>query len=431
MKSELPRERRAARWTTISFPAPVVAPAALVAAFRTGPLVAWESRERTIVGIGAACELRARGEDRWTELVAAARGLAVEGDAAPRLLGGLAFAPGAADGEPWTGFGDAWFVLPRWTYEHDGRRARLVLATEDPDASWRDELAALQAAIAAGFAPRPQPAMRAFDRGDADQWRGQVRAITDAIERGECAKIVAARRATVTLDGEARAADLLAELAARHGDCVRLLVRPAGGATLIAATPERLVRLTGKEIACDALAGSRARGGDDTTAAASALLASAKDRREHDLVVLAIRVALRELGGDVSAPTAPVVRALRHVLHLHTPITATLARPRHLLELAARLHPTPAVGGTPTALATRWIAEREHADRGWYSAPVGWFDLEGQGELAVALRCGLLAGDRAHLWAGAGIVAGSDPDRELAETDLKLRPMLGALGVAA
>src|SRR5262249_36149305 len=113
-----------------------------------------------------------------------------------------------------------------------------------------------------------------------------------------------------------------------------------------------------------------------------------------------------------------------------TPFRARLREPRHVLELVARLHPTPAVGGTPRELAIDWIRSREPVARGWYAAPVGWFDLEGNGEIAVAIRSGVLAGNRAHLWAGAGIVAGSDPDRELAETEIKLRAMLGALGVA-
>jgi isochorismate synthase EntC len=126
----------------------------------------------------------------------------------------------------------------------------------------------------------------------------------------------------------------------------------------------------------------------------------------------------------------PGLRTLRHIIHLHTPIRAELGRRRHVLELAAALHPTPAMGGTPRRVATRWIAEREAA-RGWYASPVGWFDLEGNGELAVAIRSGVVDGDHAYLYAGSGIVAGSDPDRELAETDVKLRAMLGALGVSA
>jgi menaquinone-specific isochorismate synthase len=327
-------------------------------------------------------------------------------------------------------------MLPRWTYVHDGVRAALVLAVDARDAQlasrWREELGAFRAALATAFAPRPQPPLLAIDHGDRDAWRAQVQAITDAIGAGECAKIVAARSAVVMLAGDARVADMLAELDARHADCVRVLVRPPSGGALVAATPERLVKRDGATVSCDALAGSIARSAaqpvdrDDAT-----LLASAKDRREHEIVVRAIASALRELGADVDAPAEPGVRTLRHVLHLHTPIAATLRSSRHLLELAEALHPTPAVGGTPTKVATDWIAAREVAPRGWYAAPVGWFDLEGNGELAVAIRSGLLAGERAHLWAGAGIVAGSDPDRELAETELKLRAMLGALGVSA
>jgi isochorismate synthase EntC len=162
--------------------------------------------------------------------------------------------------------------------------------------------------------------------------------------------------------------------------------------------------------------------------ASSALLASTKDRREHELVVQAIRAAL-EGDAEVDAPSEPAVRVLRHVVHLYTPFRARLRTPRHVLELAERLHPTPAMGGTPRQFAIDWIRTREPVARGWYSAPVGWFDLDGNGEFAVAIRAGVLAGNRAHLWAGAGIVAGSDPARELAETEIKLRAILGALGV--
>ncbi|HEY5923067.1 MAG TPA: isochorismate synthase [Kofleriaceae bacterium] len=435
--------RKHANWTFVALPAPIVAAPGFVAAWRHAPVVAWSSQALTIVGIGAALELRGTGVARWREIIAeAARieasaildrsGASDRGMIKPRLLGGVAFAPGAADAAPWTGFGDAWFMLPRWTYVHDGARAALVLAVDARDAQhagrWRDELDALRSALAAGFAPRPQPPLVEMDPGDRDAWRAQVRAITDAIRAGECAKIVAARSAVVTLAGEARVADMLAELDARHADCVRVLVQPPGGGSLVAATPERLVALDGTAVACDALAGSIARVGDRD---AGELRASAKDRNEHEIVVHAIASALRALDADVRFPVEPGVRTLRHVLHLHTPIAATLRTRRHVLELAAALHPTPAVGGTPTQIATDWIAAHEVVPRGWYAAPVGWFDLDGNGELAVAIRSGLVAGERAHLWAGAGIVAGSDPDRELAETDLKLRAMLGALGVTA
>lgn len=430
----------------VALPAPVASAAAVIDASREGPVVAWTAGELSFVGVGVARELRGAGVGRWDQIVAGARALAVRGAAIagepaaigalglarPRFAGGAAFAPGAADRAPWTGFGDAWFALPRWTYVHDGARAHLVLAVDAAEAAdgerWRAELARLQAALDATpprVQPSAQPPVVELHRADPAQWRGQIEAITAAIAGGACSKVVAARTATVALAGPVRAAELYAALDERHADCVRVLVRPPGAGALVAATPERLVRRDGDAVRCDALAGTISAAHEG---GAAALLASAKDRWEHDLVVRAIREALEDAGAIVDAPADPAIRALRHVLHLYTPFRATLRAPRHVLELAARLHPTPAVGGTPTATAAAWIAEREPVPRGWYASPVGWFDLDGNGELAVAIRSGVLAGNRAHLWTGAGIVAGSDPDRELAETESKLRAMLGALG---
>jgi menaquinone-specific isochorismate synthase len=479
---------RSSAVTFIAVPAPITSAAAIVEAFRDQPRVAWSSGELTLVGIGCARELRGAGTERWTEIVRAARAVEIGGaviagepvpvaalgalgtagalgGARPRFLGGAAFAPGAADRAPWTGFGDAWFVLPRWTYVRDGASAHLVLAVDGRDAAdatrWHAELALHHAAFAARAA-RPQPALIELQRASAAEWRDQVVAITDAIAGGTCSKIVAARTATIALAGAVRAADLLAALDHRHADCVRVLVQPPNAGALVAATPERLVRRDGELVWCDALAGTRSihpralppdppgngshapgfhpgalppdppgHGRDRIVAEArAALLASTKDRREHALVVEAIHAALVECA-DVETPAEPDLRILRHVVHLHTPFRARLREPHHVLELAARLHPTPAVGGTPREVAIDWIRSHEPVARGWYAAPVGWFDLDGNGELAVAIRSGVLAGNRAHLWAGAGIVAGSDPERELAETELKLRAMLGALGVAA
>ena len=456
--------------TFIALPAPVCSAAAIVDAFRDQPRVAWTSGELTLVGVGCARELRGSGADRWAQIVRDARALEIAGaviagepapvaaltglgtlghgplgGARPRWLGGAAFAPGAADRAPWTGFGDAWFMLPRWTYVHDGTRAHLVLAIDPRDAAnaarWHDELALHQAAAAAVARPaRPQPALVELQRASADEWRDQIVAITDAIAAGQCSKIVAARTCTVALAGAVHTAELLAALDHRHADCVRVLVQPPDAGALIAATPERLVRRDGDVVRCDALAGTLSIAvpdGEPPSAreriiaeASAELFASRKERREHELVVDAIHAALAGCA-DVDAPREPIVRVLRHLVHLHTPFRARLREPRHVLELAAQLHPTPAVGGTPRELATDWIRTREPVARGWYGAPVGWFDLDGNGELAVAIRSGVVTGNRAHLWAGGGIVAGSDPERELAETELKLRAMLGTLGLSA
>ncbi len=481
--------RRTPGLTFIALDAPVIAPTAIVDEFRDAPLVSWASGDLTLVGVGIAREVRGTGEPRWAQVIANAHAIATNTDevddeprdtmpthvghdavlvdaprdtdrdallfgaphraviaghviptadlgfARPRFVGGAAFAPGAADRAPWTGFGDAWFALPRWTYAHDGTHAQLVLAVDARDASdaarWRDELAIHRAAFAANNTRlRGQPALVELAPAPAGAWHTQVTDITDAIAHGTCSKIVAARTCSVLLAGSIRTAELLAALDDRHADCVRVLIKPPGAGALVAATPERLVRRDGDVVLCDALAGSIAPNGD-ADAAAARLFASAKDRNEHELVVDALRTALTDAGAHVDAPREPGFKRLRHIIHLHTPFRAVLRTPRHVLELAARLHPTPAVGGTPHALASSWIESHEPQPRGWYSAPVGWFDLDGNGELAVALRSGVIANNRAHLWAGAGIVAGSDPDKELAETEMKFRAMLGALGVNA
>jgi len=458
--------------TFIAFPAPLLAPSKLVDAWPGEPLVAWSSSDISVIGVGIARALRGEGEERWTQVAAAARSLEIYGalyaDASdrglatahrsslhaaatrkcsdlgfsrPRLFGGGAFALGSADAGPWTGFGDAWFALPRWTYTRVGHEARLVLAVDEKaardGARWQADLARFREVFAHPPTARPPRGAREIARASAEQWRRQIEAITSAIGAGACSKIVAARTCTVDLieREDARApsheASLLDALDDRHSDCVRLLVRPPGAGALVAATPERLVRRDGVIVRCDALAGTVRHSGDPARVreAGAQLLASTKDRWEHELVVSAIRAALEGLRSDIDAPAEPIVRTLRHVLHLHTPIRATLAKPHHVLELVAALHPTPAVGGTPTPYAIEWICDHEPMPRGWYASPVGWFDLDGDGEFAVAIRSGVIVGDRAHLWAGAGIVAGSDPDRELAETELKLRAMLGALGV--
>ena len=165
----------------------------------------------------------------------------------------------------------------------------------------------------------------------------------------------------------------------------------------------------------------------DSAADARALLASTKDQGEHAFVVRQVVESLAPLCAKLDHPAEPEIRGLRNVLHLRTAIAGTLSAPHHVLDLAARLHPTPAVGGTPTDAALAWIAAHETDPRGWYAGPVGWFDAAGDGKLAVALRSGILEGTRAHLYAGAGIVRDSDPDAEYAETRLKLAAVLSAL----
>jgi isochorismate synthase len=437
------------RLSRIALPASLVAPAALLAASVADDVaVLWEPRARVgdgtaddwkLAGAGAAITLRASGEGRLAAIAAAAQAVwsrvadAAIGEPPLRFVGGLSFAPGAWTTE-WAGLGDAWFVLPRWTYARRGDQAWLVLTVTGDEAAdaarWLAELDDVDAALA--HPPHVPPArLIAIREADDAAWTQQIADIQGAIAGGQVAKVVAARASVVEVEAPIAAAAVLGRLAERHADCTRFAVR-ADGATFAGATPERLVRQRGRVVETDALAGSIARpapgNGNGDADAAQALLASSKDRWEHDLVVRAIADTLAPRCADLQVPSAPVVHALRQILHLHTPISGRLAAAGHILDLVGALHPTPAVGGTPTAEAVRWIADHE-APRGWYAAPVGWFDASGDGDFAVAIRSGLLAGSRATVWAGAGIVRDSDAAAELAEVRLKQRALLGALGV--
>jgi isochorismate synthase len=219
-----------------------------------------------------------------------------------------------------------------------------------------------------------------------------------------------------------------------------------GERAFVGATPELLLSRRGTQLRTEALAGtaacsptagasaaSTAAGGRDPgegDQAAAQLRASSKDRAEHAIVVEAIKRALRPVCEDIDSPPEPRIRRLSRMVHLWSPMTARQTRQEPLLSLVARLHPTPAVGGLPRAQALSFISAHEAAERGWYASPVGFIDADGDGDFVVALRSALIHADRVHLFAGAGIVAESDPNAEFDETELKLGAMQRALGIA-
>jgi isochorismate synthase len=202
-----------------------------------------------------------------------------------------------------------------------------------------------------------------------------------------------------------------------------------GDATFLGASPELLVGVSHRVVRAQGLAGSAPRGAsaEADEELGRALLHSAKDRIEHEIVVRALREGLAPLTDDVRAPNQPGLLRLPNIQHLATEVRASARAGTDVLALVERLHPTPAVCGWPTADARRVIAEHERFDRGWYAGPVGWVDAAGDGEFAVALRSALVRGARAWLFAGAGIMGDSQPGDELAEIGLKFRPLTGAL----
>lgn len=436
--------RAAARPCRLTLPAPLAPPERVWDAAPAAPATFWETAEGVWAGLGEAVVVEGAGADRLLAIAAGlerlrASGWEVDGEPSgpsPSFFGGAAFAAAAGTTAPWEGFGDARFVLPRWTYHRTSNRAKLTLALppgSTPVDELADELSAILCALAAPAAePPPEEGAAALREEEEQAWIAGVEAARAAIDAGRFSKVVLVRRTDVRLASCQPGSSLLRRLGEEGTGLFRFGLR-LGGAVFVGASPELLVARRGAEVRAEALAASVPRPPDADAAAeealAARLLADAKQRHEHDLVVEAVCRELRSVCHQLAAPANPEVRVLRHLLHLSTPVLGTLAKEVGVLELAARLHPTPAVAGEPRAEAMAFITACERHPRGWFSGPVGRVGLDGDGELAVALRSALVRGREAFVYAGAGIVAGSHADVELAETRAKARTCLAALGV--
>jgi menaquinone-specific isochorismate synthase len=258
----------------------------------------------------------------------------------------------------------------------------------------------------------------------AAEWEQSVAEAVRRIRQGDLRKVVLARDLVGCAESPIDTRTVLARLAARYPDCYTFSC-----AGLVGATPELLIRRDGREVRSLVLAGTMPRGDTDEEDArlAAALLSSAKEAEEHFYAADSVRQVLAPLCDVLDVPSGPELLTLPNVHHLGTRVVGRLATDRSALALAAALHPTGAVGGDPLEVAVDLIRELESMDRGRYAGPVGWMDPDGNGEWGIALRCAQLDGTTARLFAGCGIVAGSDPAAELAETLSKFRPMRTAL----
>jgi menaquinone-specific isochorismate synthase len=428
--------------------------------------VFWEHRDRetghylSVAGLGVAYTLPSSSGHGFAAAAAAWRALIAGGvitapadrwGLGPLLLGGFRFDPQADHTALWAGFPDAAMVLPtlilaRVDGEHWLTTSIIVHPQDDPNLLWatavrlRDQAFAAVNAAGQNGAPTGEPFTLRDAMPEAD-WRRLVGDAAHEVRQGTITKVVLARQVTITLPGRAfNPGTALSRLRHTFPDAFLFAVsrphRESGnpGRVFLGASPERLVRLRGGELATSCLAGSIGRGADPTAdeALGALLLASPKDRTEHAVVAEMLAESLAPLCESLEIAPRPRLLRLSNVQHLYTPIAGKLAiRPDGtrpcILDLVAQLHPTPAVGGYPRPDALTLIRHREQLDRGWYAGPVGWLDRHGEGEFAVAIRSALLDGHEAHLFAGCGIVGDSDPASEYRESCLKLKAMLGAL----
>ncbi|WP_224407560.1 isochorismate synthase MenF [Afifella sp. IM 167] len=324
------------------------------------------------------------------------------------------------------------FVVPSVLFRREGGEAGAVLTARFDGQALSDiarEWLELAAAMLSGA---PANAAASFEsrlaEPEMDIWRERVERTTAAIRAGRFDKAVLARRLELSLAEAVDPLVLADRLAEAHAGS-NIFSFPYRGGFVVAASPERLAAKADRRMASDALAGTTRHAGiaPEDEAADAALVASAKERREHRIVVDAIAAALGDLCDSVERPEAPELMHLARVTHLWTPLAGQLKPEVGLLDVVERLHPTPAVSGFPRQAALDWLKALGEARDGLYSGVAGWIDRKGDGEAAVVLRGAYLDGRQASLWAGAGIMAESDPDAEWAETEMKLATMLDFL----
>jgi len=336
-------------------------------------------------------------------------------------VGGFAYHPDRDPQGAWSGFPALLFRVPALAVMR--RRGRTFVVAATPEAEDLLDLAA---------SPVRAPAARRLDVTPVRNplaWTAAVQTAVARLRAGEAQKAVLAREVMARGDGVVSAGMVVRGLRAAYPSCFTYLVTGADGTAFAGASPELLIRRAGRHAFSQPMAGSVARGGNDAEdeRLASELSASQKDVAEHRLVSQFVVEALRPFTATITAGEPEVAR-FTNIQHLATNVSAELRDPTpDVLTLAAALHPTPAVGGWPRRAADALIDDLEAMERGWYAGAVGWIDGRGDGEFAVALRCGLLWEDGARLYAGVGVMPDSDPARELEETELKFKALLTAL----
>lgn len=382
-----------------------------------------------LLGLGAAASIEVQGEGRFRALDVAfaeyrrlwravdADGLGLQ----PLALAGFAFAQeGQGEGLP-----NARLTIPVLLVQQKrGKCALTFTCTREssPDvvlAGWLALVGEVLEALGHAFVPvSTGPIERLFNQPDDEAWLEQAAQALADIRAGALDKVVLARSVQVRSAQPFAPATLMAALAARYAGCIHFAHAFPRGGVLLGATPESLVSFVDGKVTSDALAGTDWREG---------LLEDDKNLHEHRLVVNAIVRALEPVCAFLEIPARPNIFRLQELRHLRSVIRGSTHPGITLFDLVERLHPTPAVGGAPTRRALEWLARHGDARRGWYSGATGWIGFNGDGEFAVALRCAWLNGVEAELFAGAGVVAGSDPQNELEETEAKLNAMLGVL----
>jgi isochorismate synthase len=403
------------------------------------------TRDRVVLGIGVAKVIEPGSRKRRSLL--GKDNMSTADASKVMVMGGWGFPAAGGEKGIWSDFPPSRWVIPALTLASEGGETRITLVVEVGPSSKAAPLRALYRKLArslelsatnrpawpdAGAAAIPG-LKRARSSPSRERWESLAQSAIDSISDGEMKKVVLARG--VALDFRARVPPsvVLRRLIALNPDSTVFAIKRRGS-VFLGATPESLVSVRGAEVEVDCLAASSPRDRDGSTdeALGARLLEDAKSSREHQFVVQAAISALSPISSRVEVPGAPVLRKLTTIQHLYTPVKATLRDGEDVWAAALALWPNPAIGGEPREKAVRWIRKFEKVNRGWYSGVVGLLNAsQDEADLVVGIRSGIIKGRQAVVYAGAGLVAGSEPRAEFEETGWKLRTMSRALAVDA
>ena len=443
------RDRRTLASATLAIDPLDVSGTVLASRLASDRWFCWEQPDRDSFALGAlgtASEVVSRGPERFRQVAADChqllQGAVIESEstlpagAGPVWTGGFAFDGDGGRDPQWASLPPALMVLPELSLLRSGKECRLTLnavidgesGAEEGMERLRRRLEGLREASLGPLDPSPTGGTSIGAPRPPGHYERAVAAAVERIKDGALEKTVLAREITVESAAAHDPGPILGALREVFPSCFCFCVGTPEAA-FVGASPELLIRRSGAVAATVALAGSTRRSADPAVDdhLGEQMLHSDKVREEHDIVARRIGRSLRPLSVWVQPAEEPVVARVANIQHLATPIQAQLADSRSAIELAGLLHPTPAVGGEPREAGVELIDELEELDRGWYAGPVGWMDATEDGEFCVALRSGLLRDRTAHLYAGCGIVAGSVPADELAETEIKLEALLPLL----
>ena len=410
----------------------------------------WRDGALTLAGIGKTHEIFGWGKRRFREITAQTEALfktavihqASDGgfSASPHLFGGFSFTADFIPDVAWSSFYPAHFILPHYQFTEMEGQTWLTINILTADHNEAHELIVemfnvlhsrleeLMQPDDESISAQPSPQETSYPMSQ-EQWQTMLDLAIEKMRAGEMDKVVLSRVCETGLDGPVGITHLLQWLDEHYSECNRFLFEPQPYYAFYGATPETLIETNGRKISTMGLAGSAPRGATEAAddAFGEGLLNDPKNQIEHQLVVDSIRHRLEPLTTELNISDQPKLMKLGNIQHLYTPIDGETPKANGVIDLIEQLHPTPALGGAPRDRAMEFIASDEPVTRGWYGAPVGYLNQNLDGKFGVAIRSAVAQRDRVWAYAGAGIVADSDPASEWEETAIKFKPMLNAL----